>query len=109
MERGERGPFPPTWREVREDLSLLMKRGERGPFPPHGERRERTFPSYLERGEHAAGHEDQEPEVHVEELGDLIGHEAREYQQQETHAQPSQVFPPAPGGEPETRVHTSTN
>ena len=44
----------------------------------------------------------------MEELGDFIGHETRKHQQEQTHAQASEVFPQAPGEEPETHSLTSS-
>lgn len=51
---------------------------------------------YLKGGQHAARNQYQQPEVHVEELGDFISHVNWENQQQETHAEAADVFPHTP-------------
>lgn len=70
--------------------------------PPRGAQRDPSWGErellYLQRSEHAAGDQDQQPEIQVEEVGDLVGHEARENQQEEAHADAAEMLPGAPRG-----------
>lgn len=55
-----------------------------------------TQSSHLKGSQHATRNQYQEPEVHMEELGDFISHKHRKNQQKETHAEASEVFPHTP-------------
>lgn len=51
---------------------------------------------YLQGRQHAARNQYQEPEVHVEKLGDFIGHIHGENQEEQAHAEAAEVFPDTP-------------
>ena len=54
---------------------------------------------YLQRREDRGGDDDEEPEVHVEELADHVGHVGREDQQEEAQGHGTEVLPQAPAAE----------
>lgn len=51
---------------------------------------------YLQWGEDAGGDDDEEPEVHEEELADHVGHVGWEDQQEQAQAHGPEVLPQAP-------------
>lgn len=63
--------------------------------------------SNLKGSQHAARNQYQEPDIHVEELGDFISHVDWENQQKETHAEATEVFPHTPAGRDGAQVKTT--
>lgn len=53
--------------------------------------------AHLERGQNAAGNDDEKPKVHVEELANHVGHVRWEYEEEQAEAHSTEVFPQAPG------------
>lgn len=53
--------------------------------------------SHLQRGQDAAGDDDEEPKVHVKELADHVGHVCREHEEEQAEAHSTEVFPQTPG------------
>lgn len=53
--------------------------------------------AHLERGQNAAGDDDEKPKVHVEELANHVGHVCWEYEEEQAEAHSTEVFPQAPG------------
>lgn len=62
---------------------------------------------YLKWGEDGRRDDDEEPEVHVEELTDHVGHVGREDQQEQTERHGSEVFPQTPGESTDDRRETN--
>lgn len=61
--------------------------------------------SYLKGSQHAAGYQYEQPEVHVEELWDLVSHKHWENQEKQTHADATEVFPQAPRSTYEAEIN----
>lgn len=65
--------------------------------------------AHLERGQNAAGDDDEKPKVHVEELANHVGHVRWEYEEEQAEAHSTEVFPQAPGQTQESLTKAVTN